>query len=107
MELRAPIRVGEGAGEEIVALVDAGFREFRLRIFVETEELDSTHTAVLATPAPAVALSQAYTAALEDLRPVTQSAMLGKILLAKYILEFIASLIGIIGAVIVLATWLL
>lgn len=33
MELRAPIRAGEGVGRGIVALVDAGFREFRLRRF--------------------------------------------------------------------------
>ncbi len=41
MELRAPIRVGEGAGETIVALADAGLRTFRLRIFVEGAPHDS------------------------------------------------------------------
>jgi serine/threonine protein kinase len=35
MELRAPIKVGEGAGDEIVALSEAGLFSFRCRITVE------------------------------------------------------------------------
>ena len=38
MELRAPIRVGDGAGDEIVVLADARLTYFRVRIFVETDD---------------------------------------------------------------------
>jgi hypothetical protein len=107
VELRAPIRVGDGAGDAIVALVDAGVREFRLRLFVETEEFDSAHAAALVQPSPVAAPSSGYAEAAEDLRPVTESAVLGKITLAKNALELLASVIGVIGGLTALATWLL
>lgn len=107
VELRAPIRVGEGAGDTIVALADAGMREFRLRLFVETDALDAVHAAALVQPAPAARSPGSYAEATEDLRPVTQSAVLGKMTLAKNALEFLASLIGVIGGLTALATWLL
>lgn len=106
MELRAPIRVGEGAGDTIVALVDAGIREFRLRLFVETEALDSAHAAALVQAAPTSTPPPRFAEAEDDLRPVRESAVLGKITLAKHALEFLASLIGVIGGLTALATWL-
>jgi hypothetical protein len=106
VELRAPIRVGEGAGDTIVALVDAGLRDFRLRLFVETDALDSAHTAALVQPGPPAASPRKYADATEDLRPVTQSAVLGKITLARNALELLASIIGVIGGLAALATWL-
>ncbi len=105
MELRAPIRVGEGAGEVIVALVDARLRFFRLRLFVESEVLDSGHTATLVEPPPAPALppGDAYAAAAEDLRPVVHSTVLGRMIVAKNVMEFTAALIAVVGAI---AFWL-
>lgn len=100
-ELRAPIRVGEAAGETIVALADSGIRDFRLRLFVETEAPDADHAAAVVQPTPAGA------AAIEDLKPVTQSAVLGKLTLVKHAFEFLAAVVGLIGGLAALATWLL
>ena len=102
MELRALIRVGEGAGEEITALVDAGLRTFRLRIFVEKEETDQKQVARGIPPAPA---APTYDSPIQELRPVTQSTVLGRIVVAKHILEFIATLIAAIGALTAAVAW--
>ncbi len=87
-ELRAPIRVGDGAGEELVALVHAGVREFHLRLFVESAALDSTPAASVVSTTPPDASPPTLAAAVEDLQPVTESAVLGKMTVAKHVLEF-------------------
>jgi hypothetical protein len=111
MEMRAPIRVGEGAGEVIVALVDAGLRDFRLRLFVEAPEGASEHEATPIEPRePESSRSErarAFAEAAEDLRPVTQNAVLGTLILAKNVYETIASVVGLIGGVSALVAWLL
>lgn len=108
MELRAPIRVGEGAGDTLVALADAGVRTFRLRLFVEGGDAEGdTHPATFVqTRSQPSAPDQKAIEATEELRPVTQSVVLGKFHLAKYALELLASLIGVIGGLIAIATWL-
>lgn len=106
VELRAPIRVGEGAGETIVALVDAGVREFRLRLFVEGEAEAGAHIARPIEPMPPARPDASPGAAVEPGLPVTESVMLGRLRLAKYALELLASVIGGIGGLIAIATWL-
>ena len=106
MELRAPIRVGDGAGEEIVALVDARFTFFRLRIFVESEDEASPHAARIVEPTAPLLTGSSFAAATDDLQPVIESAVLGKIILAKHVLEFIAALIGVVGGLTAVAVWL-
>lgn len=90
MELRAPIRVGEGAGEEVMALADAGFLQVRLRIYIENEDPGSPAAASIIAPAP----------------EVVQSAVIGKLVVAKQVIEFIASLIAVIGALAAGVLWL-
>lgn len=102
MELRAPIRVGEGAGDTIVALVDAGVGAFRLRIFIETDDPAAVPASATLPHTPP---EQRYAGAQEQLQPVRQSAVLGGITLAKHVFEFLASVIGVIGGLIALATW--
>lgn len=96
MELRAPIRVGEGAGEEIVALVDAGLREFRLRLFVDNEEDD----------APALAVPQTGGNVGEGISRVRESTVLGGVVLAKDIFEVIAAVTALISVLGASALWI-
>ncbi len=106
IEMRAPIRVGEGAGETIVALVDAGLLSFRLRLFVEQSEpvpedadfADSGGRATLVTPPPRPGVGAA--------RLVTDSAVLGSAAVAKQVIEFLAAVIGLIGGISALVGWL-
>jgi hypothetical protein len=111
MEMRAPIRVGEGAGEVLVALVDAGLRDFRLRLFVEAPEGASEHEAMPIEPSElepsGSERAKTFAEAAEDLRPVTQNAVLGTLILAKNVYETIASVVGLIGGVSALVAWLL
>ena len=105
-ELRAPIRVGEGAGETLVALVDARLLSFRLRLFAEPPESapetdDSAGPearAVLVEPPPAAGAAPA--------RVVTDSAVLGGAAVAKQAVEFLAAVVGLIGGISALVGWL-
>ncbi len=103
IELRAPIRVGEGAGEEVVAIVDARIRSIQLRIFVEGA--DSSADTISVPPSDSPARSQQREAAVEDLKPAVSSVVIGRLTLAKHILEFIAALIAVVGFLIGAAIW--
>lgn len=103
MELRAPIRVGEGAGEEIMALVDANILSFRLRIFVESNETEPER----ASPTPEYQASATEPAQIvNDLRTVNESTLFGNLAIAKQLLEVVAALISLIGGVSAAAAWL-
>ncbi|MCD9006667.1 hypothetical protein LDO31_10550 [Luteimonas sp. XNQY3] len=95
MEMRAPIRVGDGAGEELVALVDAGLRRFRLRLFADGAAADEAPVVVTAGDAPVARPLQ-----------VTQSGVVGHLVVAKQVMELLASLIAILGGVGALLLWL-
>lgn len=100
IEIRAPIRVGDGAGEEIMALVDAGVLGFRLRIYVEG-------AAVVAEAASMAAVTQAPPHAPPP--PATaahQTGALGGLVMARRGVEFVGSLITIVTTVATLALWL-
>lgn len=84
MEMRAPIRVGEGVGEEVMALSDAGMLKVRLRIYIESEDPEA------AVPAATI---------LATASPVVHSGTIGKLVLAKQVMEFVAALIAVVGAV--------
>ncbi len=88
MELRAPIRVGAGAGEELVALVDAGVRTFRLRLFVDGAEHDMS-----GRQAPPVTTA-------------AESGALGPLILAKTVMEILSSAVTLIGAIGAAVMWL-
>ncbi|HEX9886590.1 MAG TPA: hypothetical protein VGA70_08885 [Longimicrobiales bacterium] len=104
MELRAPIRVGDGAGETIVALVNAGQLRFRLRLFSEGGDVGGAHSGnVIEAEARAAA---AYDMALSDERPVKSSAVLGRLILAKEIFEILGALAGLLGAASAALVWL-
>lgn len=104
MELRAPIRVGEGAGEEIMALVDAGVLQLRLRLYVEgAGEPPAAHPpraesgaapAVLSPPPPVVAA-------------VTHTGALGGLVMARRAIEFAGSLITVVTTASAVLLWLL
>ena len=104
VEMRAPIRVGDGAGEEIMALVQGGFLSFRLRIFIESEHEHVPAATILEPARPGA--GRGFGAVTDDIRPLTQSAVLGRMTVAKEILELVAALIGIIGGLSAAAVWL-
>ncbi len=108
-ELRAPIRVGEGAGETVVALVDAGLLSFRLRLFVEPPEsapdaADAMHSQTQATLVEPPRRQAAVGAAPASV--TTDSALLGGVVVAKQAIEFLAAVIGLIGGLGALIGWL-
>lgn len=92
MEMRAPIRVGEGVGEEIVALIDAGALRFRLRLFVDGA--DAAPVAAVSTPVPAVG-------------EPTRSGVIGTLVVARQVVELLSGLITIAGALGTVIVWLL
>lgn len=110
MELRAPIQVGEGTGETLVALVDAGLTALRLRLFVEmpegvaagTGEAGATPSATLiqvpSTPGPSGDAPAP--------RLVSDQAVWGGLVVAKQGIELAAAVIGLIGGLSALAGWL-
>lgn len=107
MELRAPIQVGEGAGETLVALVDAGLVTLRLRLFVEASE-----TALAgAVPPPASLVEAPVGAGSPEHAPppsrlVSDQAVWGGLVVAKQGIELAAAVIGLIGGLSALAGWL-
>ncbi len=106
MELRAPIRVGDGAGEEIVALVDAGLRTFRVRLFADGDAIEGHEPAPPVIDSSAHALPNPHSAPATQPHIVTHHPMLGPLVLAKHALEFLASMVGLIGGAIALWTWM-
>lgn len=96
MEMRAPIRVGEGAGSEIVALSEARVLSFRLRLFVEAPD---------DAPAPVGEARLVSAPAAEPARVTTDSAVWGSVVVAKQAVEFAAAIIGLIGGLSALAGW--
>lgn len=155
MELRAPIRVGDGAGEEIMALVDAGIFKLRLRVYAEgagsaaanapvetstarenvpatpVEALPATDASVISEEAPpatdASAIPVADSAVINaSVAPmsgtaanpasadmpamatsVAYSGAIGKLNMARRVIEFIGSVITIITTAIAVILWLL
>ena len=94
IEMRAPIRVGDGAGEEIVALSDAGLGSVRLRLFVEgADEVAPVSMVDAAEAAPTS-------------RPTVDTATLGGFAVVKQTVEFLAAVIGLVGGAVALAGWL-
>lgn len=100
MEMRAPIRVGAGAGETIVALSEAGLTSVRLRLFVEGPEGEPEPS----VPARAQLVESAPPAASSQV--ATDTAVLGTMAVAKQTVELVAAVIGIIGGVSALVGWL-
>jgi len=114
MELRAPIRVGQDAGSEIVALVDAKAWSFRLRLFVQSPEPHpDDHADATAPPSvsdstqSATATRTIDTAADENSsQPATGSTFIGKFQVAKQVIELLSAVIGLIGGLSTLIGWL-
>jgi hypothetical protein len=102
MELRAPIRVGDGAGEEIMALVDAGILQIRLRVYVE----GAAAGAGSLTPGASAAVAPPATAT-PIVTSVTHSGALGKLVMARRVVEFIGSVITIVTTASAVILWLL
>ena len=97
MEMRAPIRVGEGAGSEIVALSEARVLSFRLRLFVEAPD---------DAPEPAGGATLVAAPPAAPARVATDSAVLGGMVVAKQAVEFAAAIIGLLGGLSALVGWL-
>jgi hypothetical protein len=106
MELRAPIRVGDGAGEEIMVLADAGFIDFRVRMFVEGID-DNSVASVPPRPASTTLRGDSYGTVPTDLRPVLKSSVVGKLTLANRVFEAISAIVALIGAAGSAILWLL
>lgn len=114
MELRAPIRVGEGTGSEIVALVDARFLSFRLRLFVQSHNSQPSDNSGAPTSPSRSQSTQSVTAentktsaaTKETSSSVTSSSVLGKFQVAKQTIELLSAVIGLIGGLSTLIGWL-
>ncbi len=102
MELRAPIRVGEGAGEEIMALVDAGIFTLRLRVYVEGASAEPA-----AAPAPSVLVVPAAAEERAARETASHSGVLGSMVIARRAIEFIGSVITIVTTASAAMLWLL
>lgn len=103
MELRAPIRVGEGAGEELMALVDAGLSRLRLRLYVEGASAPPPAVAQRSGPAAVPAAE----AAPAGLAAVTHSGAFGGLVMARRAVEFVGSVITIVTTASAAVLWLL
>lgn len=113
MELRAPIRVGEDAGSEIVALVDAKMLSFRLRLFVQPPEPETNTSDDIVSRSSRSESTQTATATAAETtvdedpsQSVTTSTLLGKFRVAKQAIELISAMIGLIGGLSTLIGWL-
>jgi hypothetical protein len=105
MELRAPIRVGEGAGEEIMALVDAGIFTLRLRLYVEGAAVESA--VAPAEPAAPVVAAPVATEERAARETASHSGVLGSMVMARRAIEFIGSVITIVTTASAALLWLL
>ena len=107
MELRAPIRVGEGAGEELMVLADAGFTAFRIRIFVENDGSEIAGTSVSAAPMVVQARqAPAYATATADPRPVIETSVIGRLVLAKQAVETASAIMAVLGGLGTIILWI-
>ncbi|MCC5865004.1 MAG: hypothetical protein JJU31_07815 [Wenzhouxiangella sp.] len=102
MELRAPIRVGDGAGEELMALVDASLLQIQLRLYVEGAVPGDSPASPVGT-APATLPSIDAVAAESSL---THQGALGRLVLARRAVEFIGSVITIVSTSSAALLWL-
>lgn len=114
MELRAPIRAGEDAGTEIVALVDARSLSFRLRLFVQSPNQASPEAQKSTAHPPPSDSSRPTTTAIPNDTPVsseatqsgTTTSVFGKVQVAKQVIEFVSAVIGLVGGISTLVGWL-
>jgi len=103
MELRAPIRVGDGAGEEVMALVDAGILQIRLRVYIEGAETEGGSV----SPGASAVVAHSTTATSPIVSSVTHSGALGRLAMARRVVEFIGSVITIVTTASAVILWLL
>jgi len=102
MELRAPIRVGDGAGEEVMALVDAGILQLRLRVYIE----GATAGAGSVAPGGSAVFAPSTTDA-SMVSAVSHTGALGTLVMARRVVEFIGSVITIVTTASAVILWLL
>jgi hypothetical protein len=110
MELRAPIRVGEGAGEEIMALADAALLHIRLRLYVESDLAEapvSTPGTVSSQPSVPAGPKTATATGAHAIESVRHTGALGRLVLARRAIEFVGSLITVITTAAAALLWLL
>lgn len=103
MELRAPIRVGDGAGEEVMALVDAGILQIRLRVYIEGVGAEGASV----SPAASAVVAPSRADTFPVVSSVTHGGALGKLVMARRVVEFIGSVITIVTTASAVFLWLL
>ena len=105
MELRAPIRVGDGAGEEIMALVDVGILHIRLRIYIDGAGAGAGEDS--AAPAASAVAAPSREDVGTGVSAVTYSGALGRLVMARRVVEFVGSVITIVTTASAAILWLL
>ncbi|CAN5650064.1 hypothetical protein BH23GEM6_BH23GEM6_27930 [soil metagenome] len=86
-----------------MALVDAGVLEIRLRIYVEGVGAENSSF----TPGPSAAVAPPNVNASPVVSSVTHAGALGRLVLARRVVEFIGSAIPIVTTASAVILWLL